>query len=291
MAKIGVIDVGGTSIKYGVWTGEKVIKQHSLPTPKRLDKYYQQLTAEVDQMKADDQIVGVGISTPGAVNKETGVIEGASAIPYIHNFPIQPELVKRFGLPVTLENDANSAALAEMIDGAGADVQNALFLVLGTGVGGAVIINGHVFHGAHLFGGEFGYMQMGDGQILSEVATPVGVARHYNERTGKAATGEDVFNLAKQGDLVAAEEVEHFYKNLARAIYNLQYGFDPQRIILGGAVSQNPDLLPNVKREMQAILKQVDIAPFMPDVVTCRYHNEANLRGAAVDFMQTYPDK
>ncbi|MBT8951554.1 N-acetylmannosamine kinase, partial [Lactobacillus delbrueckii subsp. bulgaricus] len=85
------------------------------------------LTTQVAQMKRDYQIAGVGISSPGAVNKATGIIEGASALPYIHNFRIQPELQRRFELPVSMENDANCAALAELADGAGKQVASLCF--------------------------------------------------------------------------------------------------------------------------------------------------------------------
>lgn len=292
MKNLALLDVGGTTIKYGLWDGtaQQLTKQGAVATPKSLNAYYDVLTQIVAEFKASDQVVGVAMSTPGAVNKATGIIEGASALPYIHHFEIQDELETRFDLPVVMENDANCAALAEVGSGAAKGLKNVLFMVIGTGVGGSVIVNGQVQHGRHLFGGEFGYMMMNDGRILSEVGTAVHMADRYNQEAHTNYSGREVFELADQGDLLAQKEAQVLYDNLAQAIYNLQYSFDPEAIILGGGVSQADFLVPNIEKALQKILKQVDIAPFMPTIRTCQYHNDANLIGAMEDFRRTYPN-
>lgn len=292
MKNLALLDVGGTMIKYGLWDGaaQQLTKQGAVATPKSLNAYYDALTQIVAEFKASDQVVGVAMSTPGAVNKATGIIEGASALPYIHHFEIQDELETRFDLPVVMENDANCAALAEVGSGAAKGLKNVLFMVIGTGVGGSVIVNGQVQHGRHLFGGEFGYMMMNDGRILSEVGTAVHMADRYNQEAHTNYSGREVFELADQGDLLAQKEAQVLYDNLAQAIYNLQYSFDPEAVILGGGVSQADFLVPNIEKALQEILKQVDIAPFMPTIRTCQYHNDANLIGAMEDFRRTYPN-
>ena len=292
MKNLALLDVGGTTIKYGLWDGaaQQLTKQGAVATPKSLNAYYDVLTQIVAEFKASDQVVGVAMSTPGAVNKATGIIEGASALPYIHHFEIQDELETRFDLPVVMENDANCAALAEVGSGAAKGLKNVLFMVIGTGVGGSVIVNGQVQHGRHLFGGEFGYMMMNDGRILSEVGTAVHMADRYNQEAHTNYSEREVFELADQGDLLAQKEAQVLYDNLAQAIYNLQYSFDPEAIILGGGVSQADFLVPNIEKALQEILKQVDIAPFMPTIRTCQYHNDANLIGAMEDFRRTYPN-
>ena len=152
------IDIGGTTIKIATWINQKLKMAFTIDTPDNLDTFYEELSDAVNEIKADHKIDGVAISSPGAVNKATGVIEGASALPYIHNFKIVPALEKRFGLPVSIENDANCAALAELADGAAKGCSSMAFLVIGTGVGGSIIINNQIWHGAHLYGGEFGFM-------------------------------------------------------------------------------------------------------------------------------------
>ena len=137
---------------------QELILTLGIDTPDNLDTFYEELSDAVNEIKANHKIVGVAISSPGAVNKATGVIEGASALPYIHNFKIVPELEKRFGLPVSIENDANCAAMAEVTFGNGRGCKNLAFVVCGTGIGGAVVIDGKICHGSHLYGGEFGCM-------------------------------------------------------------------------------------------------------------------------------------
>ncbi|ERL64881.1 hypothetical protein L248_0485 [Schleiferilactobacillus shenzhenensis LY-73] len=291
MADLVVIDVGGTSIKYGVMHHDQLENEGSVATPPTLAEYYTAMTAIVDQARTKYQPMGVAISTPGAVNKKTGVIEGASAIPYIHNFPIVPELTRRFNLPISLENDANCAALAELSSGAGADVENMLFIVIGTGIGGSVIVNNRVIHGRHLFGGEFGYMLVDDKNTLSDVASPVHMARRYTARKadGKKYDGKTVFALADQGDALAKEETGIFFSSLARAIFNLSYAFDPDKVVLGGGVSQADWLIPTLTTYMQAVKEKVGIAPWLPELALAHYRSQANLMGAVVDFRQQYP--
>ena len=96
------IDIGGTTIKIATWINQKLKMAFTIDTPDNLDTFYEELTDAVNEIKADHKIDGVAISSPGAVNKATGVIEGASALPYIHNFKIVPELEKRFVLPVSI---------------------------------------------------------------------------------------------------------------------------------------------------------------------------------------------
>ena len=291
MSNLGLVDIGGTSIKFAVMKDDQLEKLEPVKTPQTLEEFYQVLTNKVDSMKAQYQITGVGISSPGAVNKKTGVVEGASAIPYIHNFEIQQALSKRFDLPVSMENDANCAALAELDSGAGRDVSSLLFLIIGTGVGGSVIINHQIWHGAHLFGGEFGFTLVDDKSTLSNLATSVGVAQRYNANSKPITnySGKEVFDLADHGDARAQKEVQTMYYSLAKGIYNLQYSFDPELIVLGGAVSNNPHLIPEVNKEIEKIRKVVKIASIKTEIVPCHYTDEANLRGAAVDFAQTYP--
>ncbi len=235
MSNLGLVDIGGTSIKFAVMKDDQLEKLEPVKTPQTLEEFYQVLTNKVDSMKAQYQITGVGISSPGAVNKKTGVVEGASAIPYIHNFEIQQALSKRFDLPVSMENDANCAALAELDSGAGRDVSSLLFLIIGTGVGGSVIINHQIWHGAHLFGGEFGFTLADDKSTLSNLATSVGVAQRYNANSKPITnySGKEVFDLADHGDTRAQKEVQTMYYSLAKGIYNLQYSFDPELIVLG----------------------------------------------------------
>lgn len=229
----------------------------------------------------------MAISSPGAVDQKNGIIGGSSALPYIHNFKIVDELKKRFELPVSIENDANSAALGELAEGAGKGSDSMAFFVIGTGIGGAIIINQKVWHGAHLFGGEFGYMSIGT-KSVSDLASPVAMANRYNERTGKKLDGKTVFALADEDDPVASDERQTLIHSLALAIYNVQQSFDPDKIVIGGGISNNPELIPLLNREIDYIRKQVNPASIKPEIVLCSLKSNANLRGAVADFEQAH---
>lgn len=283
---LAAIDIGGTTIKIATWKDNQLQDKHAIDTPKDLNGFYKALTEEVNKIKKDTKIEGVAISSPGAVNKKTGIIGGSSAIPYIHNFKIVDELEKRFGLPVSVENDANSAALGELAEGSGKGCDSMAFFVIGTGIGGALIINQKVWHGAHLFGGEFGYMIMG-AHTLSELASPVAMANRYNERTGKHLDGKTIFELADKDDPVASDERQTLIHALAVAIYNIQHSFDPEKIVLGGGISNNPELIPLLNKEIDRLRDDLDLVTLKSDIVLCKLKSDANLRGAVADFEQS----
>ncbi|KHD45948.1 ROK family protein [Streptococcus hongkongensis] len=284
------IDIGGTSIKFALCQDGQLSQQVQFPTPDNLESFYELLDQQVKNFKAKFPIEGVGISSPGAVNKETGVIEGASALPYIHNFPIQKQLEHLFQLPISIENDANCAALAENAMGAGKGSSSMATIVMGTGVGGSLVLNGKIHHGAHLFGGEFGFMVMDkDYHILSELGTVVNMAKRYSQtkNDGKNYTGIEVLGLAQAGDELAIAEKQIFIRAIAMAIYNIQHTFDPEMILLGGGVSQADFLLPTLEAELDKIYQAVKISNIRPKLGICQFKQEANLLGAAIDFLST----
>ncbi|AZN76819.1 ROK family protein [Lactobacillus acidophilus] len=284
---LAAIDIGGTTIKIATWKDGKLQDKHAIDTPENLDSFYQILTNEVNKIKKNTPIEGVAISSPGAVNKKTGIIGGSSALPYIHNFKIVDELEKRFGLPVSIENDANSAALGELAEGSGKGCNSMAFFIIGTGIGGALIMDQKIWHGAHLFGGEFGYMIMGT-HTLSELASPVAMANRYNKRTGKKLDGKTVFELADQDDPVASDVRQTLIHALAVAIYNIQHSFDPEKIVIGGGISNNPKLVSLLNKEIDRLRDDLDLVTLKPDIVLCTLKSDANLRGAVADFEQNH---
>lgn len=284
------IDIGGTSTKFATCRKGKLEKQSSRPTPHSLEGFYRMLDERLAYYRTE-KLSGIAISSPGAVNKKTGSVEGASALPYIHGFPIRQDLEKRFGLPISMENDANCAALAESALGAGQGASSIAMLVLGTGVGGSLVINGRIHYGAHLFGGEFGFMVMNERyQTFSELGTVVNMAKRYSQiiNDGKSYTGKEVLELADQGDPVALKERQVFLQSLAMGVFNIQHAFDPDRILIGGGVSQADFLLPALEAELNKLYQLVSISDLRPQLAVCQFKNEANLLGASIDFMQEH---
>ena len=174
--KILAIDIGGSAIKSGLWENDELTELPSFETPKTWDEMKAYLKSLVEEHQITE---GVAISAPGAVNAEEGVIYGVSAVPYLHRFPIKQELAEFLGVPVSFQNDANCAALAEVWQGNAKGLESAAMMIIGTGIGGGVVINGELRTGANLFGGEFGYQIMNNETLetLSDLGSPVAMSK------------------------------------------------------------------------------------------------------------------
>lgn len=278
-------DIGGSSVKYAVIekTG-KILAKGKKTTPQEKEEFFRLIENVAASYRRAYTIEGAGFSFSGAVDDVSGVIGGSSALPYIHDFPIRQELERRLSLSAALENDANCAALGESWLGVGKEHEDLVFLVIGTGIGGAVVKGKRIHHGKHLHGGEFGYMvsdashrilsDMGSTRILAErVADAKGLPREEMD-------GRKAFALADAGDADALQAVSAMYEALAMAIYNLQYAIDPEIFVLGGAVSERPGFAEEIGKRVDVILKDVGVARIRPVIRPAQFGNDANLLGA-----------
>ena len=282
-------DWGGTNVKYGVWDSERLMEQGIEKTPKTFDEMKTLLERIKSSYEKSFTFEGVAISAPGAVNYETGVIEGLSAIPYIHHFDIRQELTELFQLPVRFENDANAAGIAETWQGVAKGLDNVLFVVLGTGVGGAIIQKGKLNVGAHRYGGEFGLMYLTHENTFSELGTAVKMAERFAQRSGKekgTIDAKEVFALAESGDTLAQEEVDNFYNYLAQGLFSLMFCFDPDCIVIGGGVSAKEGLIDEVTKRVQQKIHSFGIKDYPADIRACHFGNDANLIGAVASYYQ-----
>ena len=279
-------DIGGTSVKFGLYKDHVLQETNSFPTPVTWEGMSEQLIA-VRQSFSHEDIEGIAFSSPGAVDTDAGVIHGISAVSYIHEFEIVKELEGKLSLPVTIENDANCAALAELTFGAAKNSENVLFFVIGSGVGGAVAINGQLHKGRNLFGGEFGFMVMGDGRTLSESASPVHVANRFskNAKIEPALSGKDLFELAEKGNHEAQEALDGLYSSLAKGIFNASLVVNPDLILIGGGISRREDLVNQVVRRLDELRRATHAEDMEISVKTCKFFNDANLLGAVAHFI------
>lgn len=289
---IACLDIGGTSIKVAVSDREGNLKEKGfVKVEETFEALMGNIVEWINSMKEKYEIEGVAISSPGAVDTKTGIVGGASAVPCIHGPNWKEEILKRTSLKASIENDANCAALAEVFSGTAKGVSDMMFLVCGTGIGGAIVNDGKIHHGKHLHGGEFGYMLMEeeDGQFynFSEVASTMSfvrrVRKHYNDESWD---GVKVFEEAANGNEVCIEAIERFYKNLAIGIFNIQYVYDPEMILLGGAISEREDFIDRINKKIDEIMSKVEIAKVRPQVLTCTHKKDANLIGAVANFIK-----
>lgn len=295
MKDLLVFDFGGTTVKYSMFVNNELLAIKSFPTPLSWEETKNIMDGIKAEYETDHKIEGIAFSFPGCVDNKHGEILGASAINYIHHFPIKKDLEAHYQLPVSMENDANCAALAECWMGAAKGIKDVLFVIVGTGIGGGIIVDGKLQLGAHLFGGELGFAILGeevDGTpiTLSGHGTAVNMAKRYCQRRGVeegAFSGKDVFELAEQGDPLAAEEVELFYKYLSIGLYNMQMSIDPAVIVIGGGLSANPAIVKKLEDRTNELIS-ARVKDFTAKVVPCMYKNDANLLGAVKNFFDDH---
>lgn len=295
MRYYAVFDIGGTSVKHALMDEDGTIhREGSFRTPKTsLSVLLSSMSEVAEAYGKIQEIEGIPVSAPGAVNIRTGIIEGASALPYLHGPDVRSMLEEMTGKTSRFDNDANCAALAEGFNGACRDIANYLAIVIGTGIGGAVVIDRKLVRGKHLHGGEFGFMIMED--IYRE---PIGTTYSHNASTyaivleaarirnvdPDTLDGETVFMLAESGDAEMAALIGRFYRRLAVGIYNLQYAIDPDKIVVSGAVTKRPDFFDRLNRVLGGM--KSELSKLHVQVEPCFHKNNANLVGALYSYRQ-----
>ncbi|MEH7483848.1 ROK family protein [Neobacillus drentensis] len=290
-----VFDIGGTYIKYAVMNDQaKKLESGKIPTPQQgLDRFLTNITELVTKYKSLFDLEGIALSSPGAVDVNRGFIGGASAIPYIHGVCMTDLLKERTGLDVSIENDANCAALAEGWIGAAKETDYYICIVIGTGIGGSIVINQTILRGATLHGGEFGFMIMGNPpkhplqSTWSRLASTRALIEEVEMRKSLAKgtlDGEAVFRLAEEGDPLVNECLDQYYKKLANGIYNLKYALDPKKILIGGGISKRSEVIDGINQELKLLKDDISTLDIM--VEACQFHNDANLIGALFHFLK-----
>jgi predicted NBD/HSP70 family sugar kinase len=290
----GVFDVGGSAIKYALMNESgQFIEKSSLPTPKEgIDPFLDTMISVVERFDSTHRLKGIALSMPGAVDVKTGIIGGISAIPYIHGPNFKEILLERTGLPVEMENDANCAGLAEGWIGAAKDVEDYICIVIGTGIGGALVLNKKIRHGSNLHGGEFGFMIMegyldDQGEMWSHLGATGALVRQIAKLKGvdpDTLDGKKVFEMADNGDEEVQAEIEKFIKRIAVGIFNLQYAIDPEKILIGGAISQRAGLIDQINEALSQMKNDIHRLPVK--VERCQFGNDSNLIGALYHFLQ-----
>lgn len=262
------LDMGGTNSVLGIVDARgQVISRISIKTQQYMDinvyvdTLYEEATKIVDPIGGFEMIRGIGAGAPNA-NYYTGNIEQAPNLPWKGIVPFAELLSKRFGMPAHITNDANAAAMGEMIYGAARGMKDFIMITLGTGVGGGVVVDGKVLYGHDGFAGELGHVTVdysenarmcgcGHKGHLEAYASATGVARTAKEivtTTKKKTllrdldpdqiTSKDVFDAAEKGDVVAKEIFDYTGKMLGRAFADFIHFSAPEAIILFGGLTK-----------------------------------------------------
>ena len=259
------IDLGGSKIALGlVSPGDEIISRRRIDTnaDDGVGKVTERIAAQVDSLKRDlpggATITGVGIGTPGPVDHVSGELHTLVNLPGISNTPFRRKLQEKLGLPVKLDHDAKVAALGEFHFGAGRGRDSMIYIVIGTGVGAAIIYGGKLIYGESNTAGESGHMTVdpngrlchcGSRGCLEAYTSGPALAKHYAAASGEAVSGAEVTQRALEGDAVAVRTLKGAGRALGIAIASIAMTVNIEQFVIGGSVVGAGDLLLYPARE------------------------------------------
>ena len=257
MKKIG-IDLGGTKIE-GVLIDQNAdgtfteVRRMRVPTEreKGYDAILEKITSVVEVMRsAAGERPPVGIGTPGSVRPDSGHLEGSNTV-VMNGKPVLEDLEARLHQKIHLENDANCFALAEARAGAGRGHRMVFGVIVGTGCGGGLILDGKIWTGRHAIGGEWGHMKIdplgpdcycGHRGCVETLISGGGLERRWKAEHGASKSLPDIFRDYRSGGAAETAFVTRFFDDYGRSLANLINALDPDCIVLGGGLSQEEDL-------------------------------------------------
>ncbi len=313
MYRIG-IDLGGTNIALGIVTDEgKIVRKKSVPTlaaERTGDEIVEVMVKESlsiikEEGLTEDDIRSIGIGSPGVADSKNGILVHTVNLPFEHT-QFRKIFAKYTKIPMYVNNDANCAALGEIVAGGAAGHSNCVMITLGTGVGGGIIINGKIVTGFNGAAGELGHMVIHAGgelcncgrrgcyeryasataliKFTKEAAEkhPESVISQLCEGDLNKISAKTPFQAKRQGDPVAAEIVDNYIKDLGDGILNFISIFQPEVILVGGGVSHEGDYLFEPLREY--VKKNAFAAEYIPQakILRATLGNDAGLIGAAM---------
>lgn len=295
--KIIGIDIGGTTIKADLYDdfGTSLNQFKEIETIIDYDLGTNQILNQVCDLIGEYilnySIDGVGISTAGVVNANTGeIIYAGYTIPGYIGVNFTSEIEKRFGLSTFVENDVNCAALGELWKGQAKDKKNVVMVTIGTGIGGSIIVNGQIVNGFNYTAGEVGYIPVGNSDWQSKASTTALINLYQKKSLKTNQTGRTFFTDLSSGDKVAKETFEIFVENLTKGLLTISYLLNPEILILGGGILAKKDiLLPEIQ---SSLAKNAMDNRFLPkNVVAATLGNEAGRIGAVKNFLDRISNK
>jgi len=296
-ARIGV-DLGGTKIEAAALDAQGAMRVRRRVAAPR-DDYGATLAAIAALVAAVERELGiaagtasVGVGTPGSRSPRNGLLRGSNSV-WLNGRPLREDLEARLGRPVAIANDANCFALSEATDGAGAGAAVVFGVILGTGVGGGLVVDGRVLEGRNAIAGEWGHNPLpwaapderpgpacycGRAGCIETFLSGPGLAADHARAHGGAADAAAVVARADAGDAACVRTVERYESRLARALAHVINIVDPDVIVLGGGLSNVDRLYRNVPRLWGAwVFADAVDTP----LVRHRHGDSSGVRGAA----------
>lgn len=280
------IDVGGTFIKYALFDkeGTQLVSTQKVATQieEQDNHILKQILEIVAQAQQEQTLSGIAIATAGVVDSQTGGIRYSGyTIPNYTGTPIKREVEAASGVPCAVINDVNAACLGEYWKGfSKSEHPNSMVcLTIGTGVGGAVLIDGKLHAGATDMAGEIGYLPI-NGECFQDLASTTALLQKASEAIGYDMTGEQFFEKLSLGQEPILQTVfEKFVSDLATGLVTIQYLLNPEVIVLGGGIlAQSHIILPALHEAMKQIA--IDERFLSAEVKEASLGNNAGMLGA-----------
>lgn len=292
--RIGV-DLGGTKIEAMALDGDgRERLRRRVPTPREdyaatLDAIARLVAGIEDELGARGQ---VGVGMPGTISPATGLVKNANST-WIIGRPLAQDLSARLGREVRFANDANCFALSEAVDGAGSDGRLVFGVILGTGVGGGIVLDRRIWSGPNAIAGEWGHNSLprpragewpgpdcycGQRGCIETFLSGPALARDHERATGRAWRAEEIVAAAAAGDAQSEDTLQRYEERLARALAAVINVLDPDVIVLGGGLSNLARLYESVPRlwQRETFSDRVDTRLRPP-----RHGDSSGVRGAA----------
>lgn len=291
--KILGIDIGGTSIKTDIYdeNGKNLMQFSMHPTQidkdKQTNKILEQVYELVENYMKNNIIDGIAISTAGVVNNNGEIVFAGSTIPGYSGIGIKESLEKRYNLPVSVQNDVNCAALAEMWLGNAKNTTSSFMITIGTGIGGALVIDNQLIQGYNFTAGEVGYIPV-QGESWENKASTSALIEAYEIRSGlKNQDGKLFFEALEKGEVLAQEIFDEFIDSLAEGLIIISYLFNPEAIIIGGGImSRENMIIPALRNKISE--KECNQIFLPKKILSAKFGNEAGRLGATRYFLKCF---
>ncbi len=289
------IDLGGTKIEGIVLDqGGVVAARRRVKTPQ--GDYDGTVRAIVELVQGLEQETGgrssVGLGMPGIISPATGLVKNANSV-CLNGRPLDRDLEKALGRPLRIENDANCFALSEASDGAAAGRPCVFGVILGTGTGGGVVVGGRILHGRNAVGGEWGHNPLpwpeggewpgqscycGRTGCIETFLSGPGLARDYQQATGRPAEPVEIVGRAGAGEREAVSCLDRYVNRLARALATIINVIDPDAIVLGGGLSSIERLYRDVPGQWSRYVFSDRVTT---ELLPPKFGDSSGVRGAA----------
>lgn len=316
-----IFDIGGTFSKYALMKADgTIVDKGKFETKNKegdtVDDFVDSLVAVYDNYKTYTVIEGISMSLPGQIDVENGIVYVGGALPFLHKVRLGKLMSDRCDhKPVTLENDAKCAALAEVWKGNASDYTNAVLFIIGTGVGGGVIIDRKVHRGKRMIAGEFSYIfdtitreeaehnmlnvddverledKYGDGiYSLSKAAATYSLRVRVSKEKNiplEQVTGELIYKWSDEGDEICSNALKDMYFAIAKQCLNMYVILNPDVILIGGGISSEPRFIEGIRYYAKMLSNAAEMFKGYK-IELCKFGNDSNLLGALYNFLQMH---